>query len=115
MALTTNGVDQFGKTYVGRHTAIFSDSVQESSVVKVSLDVSTISTLNWAVGSAGYIVLAWEGTPNSTYAVLSGNGRWELGKGAFKKPATSTGKLLVSTIGFVSGDTYTIVLQGTLS
>lgn len=114
MATVTNDVSQAGRTFIGRHTGIFSDSTQETNVKKVSLDVSTVSNISWSVNSTGYITLSWEGTPNTVFAVISGNGRWELGKGAFKKPATATGNLLVSTVGFAASDTYTLILQGSL-
>lgn len=115
MATVTNNVSQIGRGFVSNHTAIFTDATQESAVKKVDLDVAAVSHLSWAIDTAGYIILSWEGTPNSTFAVISGNGRWELGKGAFKKPTTSTGKILLTTVGFVSADTYTLVLQGALS
>lgn len=111
----TTKVTPVSNEYVLSATAEFDSSTQELGVTKIS-SVKSVSKLNWAINSGGYIKLSWVGSgvnSDEVFAILSGNGRWELGsRGAYVKPDTSTGAIKVTTVGFVALDTYTLVLIG---
>lgn len=111
----TNKITKLGnREYISQSTAIFDSSTQETGVYKTE-KVSSVKNIDWSVGSSGNVVLSWEGSginSDEVFAVLSGNGRWELQRANFKKPETSTGRIKVNTNLFVSGDSYTIIILG---
>ena len=111
----TTKVKQISKEWILNATGEFDSILQETDVVKLAA-AQSVKNLNWAVNSSGYIKLSWVGSganPDDVFAILSGNGRWELGsRGSFAKPTTSTGEISVTTVGFIATDTYTIVLLG---
>jgi hypothetical protein len=105
-----------GREYISQSTGEFDSATQEVDASK-SNAVKSVKNISWAVGSAGYIKLLWEGSGANTdtvFAILTGNGRWELGRNEFKPPATSNGIIKFTTVGFVATDTYTVVLSGNL-
>lgn len=116
MAITTIVNQNMGtREFVTQLTGIFDNSTQEISVDKI-LDSSSIKNIFWAINSSGYITLSWDMTtgPDQTILIISGNGRWELGRAEFKAPTNATGIIRLTTTGFVSTDTYSIVVNGKL-
>ena len=60
------------------------------------------------------VELSWDGTINSTIALLSGNGYWDLrtpGNEIHNNSTNPTGDGLQSTKNFASGDNYTIIAE----
>lgn len=101
------------REYITQLTGIFNTSEQEKSVSKTN-NVSSVKSLFWSINSIGYVTLSWElmDGGEKMFAVLSGNGRWELSRLSYKKPDNSTGIVKLSTVAFDSLDTYSIVFGG---
>lgn len=106
--------------YVANLVATFAQSgltpvAQEVAVAKIDT-VKSIRTLNWCINTVGYVVLEWKGKPNSPntpIVVLSGNGRWDLGFNLeYHVPETSTGQIILTTVGFDNLDSYSIIIAG---
>ena len=60
------------------------------------------------------VELVWDGETNSTAAILSGNGYWDLrtaGNEITNNATTPTGDVLLSTKNFALGDNYTIIVE----
>lgn len=112
-----------GKHHIVRLTNI-SDGTGESDVVKV--DVSTllksdgtvptytrVKEIWWTSGGFTSIRLEWDATTDDEIAVLSGSGYLDLhaiGGLIDPKSTGTTGDILLTTAGAVSGATYTIIL-----
>ena len=97
-------------------------SADETNVVKLDASAlsipengtATIKNIFWTVSAGGnYVELIWDGATNKTIAYLSGTGDWNFNRGIVvpNTALTPTGDLLVSTSGFVSGDSYTVFLE----
>lgn len=110
----TNVAQSIGtREYISQLTGVFDSATQEIAIEKVAL-ASSVRNMFWSIDSAGSITLAWDMTTGNDepFAVLSGNGRWELGKNEYKAPTGASGKINLSTTGFVATDTYTLNFSG---
>ena len=117
--------DTQGVKYVAKLTN-FSDGTGESLVKKIDASELTFMTEdgNRKIAKIWYSVnvsdtksaveLVWDGETNSTAAILSGNGYWDLrtaGNEITNNATTPTGDLLLSTKNFALGDNYTIIVE----
>ena len=69
---------------------------------------------NTASDTKSAVELVWDGETNSTAAILSGNGYWDLrtaGNEITNNATTPTGDVLLSTKNFAYGDNYTIIVE----
>jgi hypothetical protein len=101
------------REYITQITGIFQNTNQEFNVLK-SENVKNIKTIYWCINSIGYITLSWEMKDGTyeTICIISGNGRWELGRQSYQVPLESTGNVVLTTMAFDSLDTYTIIFGG---
>ena len=117
--------DTQGVKYVAKLTN-FSDGTGESLVKKIDASELTFMTEdgNRKIAKIWYSVnvsdtksaveLVWDGETNSTAAILSGNGYWDLrtaGNEITNNATTPTGDVLLSTKNFAVGDNYTIIIE----
>ena len=117
--------DTQGVKYVAKLTN-FSDGTGESLVKKIDASELTFMTEDGArkIAKRWYSInvsdtksaveLVWDGETNSTAAILSGNGYWDLrtaGNEIINDSTTPTGDLLLSTKNFAIGDNYTIIVE----
>jgi len=117
--------DTQGVKYVAKLTNL-SDGTGESLVKKVDASELTFMTEdgNRKIAKIWYSVnvsdtksaveLVWDGETNSTAAILSGNGYWDLraaGNEITNNATTPTGDVLLSTKNFALGDNYTIIVE----
>ena len=117
--------DTQGVKYVAKLTN-FSDGTGESLVKKIDASELTFMTEdgNRKIAKIWYSVnvsdtksaveLVWDGETNSTAAILSGNGYWDLrtaGNEITNNATTPTGDVLLSTKNFAIGDNYTIIIE----
>ena len=117
--------DTQGVKFVAKLTN-FSDGTGESLVKKIDASEVTFMTEdgNRKIAKIWYSVnvsdtksaveLVWDGATNSTAAILSGNGYWDLrtaGNEITNNATTPTGDLLLSTKNFALGDNYTIIVE----
>jgi len=117
--------DTSGVKYVCKLTNL-SDGTGESLVKKVDASELTFMTEdgNRKIAKIWYSVnvsdtksaveLVWDGETNSTAAILSGNGYWDLrtaGNEITNNATTPTGDVLLSTKNFALGDNYTIIVE----
>ena len=118
--------DTSGVKYVAKMTNI-SDGSGESLVKKIDASTTTFMTADgnrkiakiwWSVNTAkgdASVELLWDGDTNATAMFLSGQGTIDLQTPAIQianNAGTPTGDILFSTHNFVSGDSYTIILEG---
>ena len=105
---------------------IISDGTGENLVRKVDASETTFMTEDgnrkiakiwYSINTANNksaVELIWDGATNSTAAILSGNGHWDLrtsGNEITNNAITPTGDVLLSTKNFADGDNYTILLE----
>ena len=117
--------DTQGVKYVAKLTN-FSDGTGESLVKKIDASELTFMTEdgNRKIAKIWYSInvsdtksaveLVWDGETNSTAAILSGNGYWDLrtaGNEITNNATTPTGDVLLSTKNFAVGDNYTIIVE----
>ena len=117
--------DTQGVKYVAKLTN-FSDGTGESLVKKIDASELTFMTEdgNRKIAKIWYSVnvsdtksaveLVWDGETNSTAAILSGNGYWDLrtaGNEITNNATTPTGDVLLSTKNIALGDNYTIIVE----
>ena len=117
--------DTQGVKFVAKLTN-FSDGTGESLVKKIDASELTFMTEdgNRKIAKIWYSVnvsdtksaveLVWDGETNSTAAILSGNGYWDLrtaGNEITNNATTPTGDVLLSTKNFALGDNYTIIVE----
>ena len=117
--------DTQGVKYVAKLTN-FSDGTGESLVKKIDASELTFMTEdgNRKIAKIWYSInvsdtksaveLVWDGETNSTAAILSGNGYWDLrtaGNEITNNATTPTGDVLLSTKNFALGDNYTIIIE----
>lgn len=117
--------DTQGVKYVAKLTN-FSDGTGESLVKKIDASELTFMTEDGTrkIAKIWYSVnvsdtksaveLVWDGETNSTAAILSGNGYWDLrtaGNEITNNATTPTGDVLLSTKNFALGDNYTIIVE----
>ena len=117
--------DTSGVKYVAKLTNI-SDGTGESLVTKVDASALTFMTEDgnrkiakiwWSVNTTNNksaVELVWAGATNATALVLSGQGYWDLrtaGNEILNNATTPTGDVLLSTLDFVVGDSYTIIVE----
>jgi len=117
--------DTQGVKFVAKLTN-FSDGTGESLVKKIDASEVTFMTEdgNRKIAKIWYSInvsdtksaveLVWDGATNSTAAILSGNGYWDLrtaGNEITNNATTPTGDLLLSTKNFALGDNYTIIVE----
>ena len=117
--------DTQGVKYVAKLTN-FSDGTGESLVKKIDASELTFMTEDGSrkIAKIWYSVnvsdtksaveLVWDGETNSTAAILSGNGYWDLrtaGNEITNNATTPTGDVLLSTKNFALGDNYTIIVE----
>ena len=117
--------DTQGVKYVAKLTN-FSDGTGESLVKKIDASELTFMTEdgNRKIAKIWYSInvsdtksaveLIWDGETNSTAAILSGNGYWDLrtaGNEITNNATTPTGDVLLSTKNFALGDNYTIIVE----
>lgn len=105
----------------------FSDATGEALVKKIDAASATYAvngivpgihlklvTLNYTVSANAAVRLFWEASANSDLDVLSGFGDLEYHRfGGLANPAAAgaTGSILLSTVGFVAGSSYTITFE----
>ena len=117
--------DTTGLKFVVKVTNI-SDGTGENLVKKVDASELTFMTEDgnrkiakiwYSINTANNksaVELIWDGATNSTAAILSGNGHWDLrtsGNEITNNAITPTGDVLLSTKNFADGDNYTILLE----
>tara|TARA_B100000925_G_scaffold114342_1_gene84647 strand:- start:169 stop:561 length:393 start_codon:yes stop_codon:yes gene_type:complete len=117
--------DTSGQKFVVKMTNI-SDGTGENLVKKVDASETTFMTEDgnrkiakiwYSINTANNksaVELIWDGATDSTAAILSGNGHWDLrtsGNEITNNATTPTGDVLVSTKNFADGDNYTILLE----
>ena len=117
--------DTSGLKFVVKMTNL-SDGTGETDVKKVDASELTFMTEdgNRKIAKIWYSVnvsdtksaveLVWDGETNSTAAILSGNGYWDLrtaGNEITNNATTPTGDVLLSTKNFALGDNYTIIVE----
>lgn len=105
-----------------------SDGTGETNVLKVNANTLIASTgggsqrlsvnkVSWTIsGANSKVKLMWGGTGANTFAILTGTGTFDLVTN-FTSPfvnttANTTGDIYLSTLGFTSGATYTVVMEG---
>lgn len=105
-----------------------SDGTGETNVLKVNANTLIASTgggsqrlsvnkVAWTIsGANSKVKLMWGGTGANTFAILTGTGTFDLVTN-FTSPfvnttANTTGDIYISTLGFVSGASYTVVMEG---
>ena len=117
--------DTTGLKFVVKVTNI-SDGTGENLVKKVDASELTFMTEDgnrkiakiwYSINTANNksaVELIWDGATNSTAAILSGHGHWDLrtsGNEITNNAITPTGDVLLSTKNFADGDNYTILLE----
>ena len=117
--------DTQGVKFVAKLTN-FSDGTGESLVKKIDASEVTFMTEDatrkiakiWysinVSDTKSAVELVWDGETNSTAAILSGNGYWDLrtaGNEITNSATTPTGDVLLSTKNFALGDNYTIIIE----
>jgi|TARA_B100000902_G_scaffold51527_1_gene58248 hypothetical protein len=117
--------DTQGVKFVAKLTN-FSDGTGESLVKKIDASEVTFMTEDatrkiakiWysinVSDTKSAVELVWDGETNSTAAILSGNGYWDLrtaGNEITNNATTPTGDVLLSTKNFALGDNYTIIVE----
>ena len=117
--------DTQGVKFVAKLTNL-SDGTGESLVKKIDASEVTFMTEdgNRKIAKIWYSInvsdtksaveLIWDGETNSTAAILSGNGYWDLrtaGNEITNNATTPTGDVLLSTKNFAIGDNYTIIIE----
>nr|BAR36214.1 hypothetical protein [uncultured Mediterranean phage uvMED] len=117
--------DTQGVKFVAKLTN-FSDGTGESLVKKIDASEVTFMTEDatrkiakiWysinVSDTKSAVELVWDGETNSTAAILSGNGYWDLrtaGNEITNSATTPTGDVLLSTKNFALGDNYTIIVE----
>ena len=117
--------DTQGVKFVAKLTNL-SDGTGESLVKKIDASEVTFMTEdgNRKIAKIWYSInvsdtksaveLIWDGETNSTAAILSGNGYWDLrtaGNEITNNATTPTGDVLLSTKNFALGDNYTIIVE----
>lgn len=101
------------REFISQMTGTFDSILQEVASEKV-VSASTVRNVFWSINSAGTITLAWDMTTGNDvpFLILSGNGRWELGKSEYKAPEGANGKIVITTSGFIATDTYSLNISG---
>ena len=117
--------DTQGVKFVAKLTNL-SDGTGESLVKKIDASEVTFMTEdgNRKIAKIWYSInvsdtksaveLIWDGDTNSTAAILSGNGYWDLrtaGNEITNNATTPTGDVLLSTKYLALGDNYTIIVE----
>ena len=117
--------DTQGVKFVAKLTNL-SDGTGESLVKKIDASEVTFMTEdgNRKIAKIWYSInvsdtksaveLIWDGDTNSTAAILSGNGYWDLrtaGDEITNNATTPTGDVLLSTKNFANGENYTIIIE----
>jgi hypothetical protein len=77
----------------------------------------TVNKIAWTIaGANSKVKLMWGGTGANTFAILTGTGTFDLATNLttpfVNTTANTTGDIYLSTLGFVAGATYTIVMEG---
>ena len=106
----TNFSDGTGETLVKKIDASEVTFMTEDGNRKIAKIWYSINTAN----NKSAVELIWDGATDSTAAILSGNGHWDLrtsGNEITNNATTPTGDVLVSTKNFADGDNYTILLE----
>ena len=110
VAKLTNISDGTGETQVKKIDASEVTFMTEDGNRKIAKIWYSINTAN----NKSAVELIWDGATDSTAAILSGNGHWDLrtsGNEITNNATTPTGDVLVSTKNFADGDNYTILLE----
>ena len=107
-----------------------SDGTGETNVLKVDVSGLTaasnsaltdqrvnINKIAWSIAGANSKVrLMWSGDATNTIAVLTGTGTWDLATNLTapltNNIANTNGDIYLSTLGFVNGASYTIIVEG---
>ena len=106
----TNLSDGTGENLVRKVDASETTFMTEDGNRKIAKIWYSINTAN----NKSAVELIWDGATDSTAAILSGNGHWDLrtsGNEITNNATTPTGDVLVSTKNFADGDNYTILLE----
>jgi len=106
----TNFSDGTGETLVNKVDASALTFMTEDGERKLAKVWYSISTSN----NRSAVELMWAGATNSTLAIISGNGHWDLrtsGNSISNNATTPAGDILLSTKNFAAGDNYTILLE----
>ena len=106
----TNFSDGTGETLVNKVDASALTFMTEDGERKLAKVWYSISTSN----NRSAVELMWACATNSTLAIISGNGHWDLrtsGNSISNNATTPTGDILLSTKNFAAGDNYTILLE----
>ena len=106
----TNLSDGTGENLVRKVDASETTFMTEDGNRKIAKIWYSINTAN----NKSAVELIWDGATNSTAAILSGNGHWDLrtsGNEITNNAITPTGDVLLSTKNFADGDNYTILLE----
>ena len=77
----------------------------------------TVNKIAWTIaGANSKVKLMWSGTGSNTFAILTGTGTFDLATNLttpfVNTTANTIGDIYLSTLGFVAGATYTIVMEG---
>lgn len=120
----TSIVVQNSKTEYKVHLTCISDGTGESAVAKIDKSTLTnsvglepaaihIMSIRWAIQGFTYVKLLWDHTTDDVAMILSGNGYDDFSEGGgLRDPQTvgTTGDLLLTSVGAVSGATYDITI-----
>ena len=124
----TSNVVQNSKSEYIVHLTCISDGTGETNVVKIDKSTllntngvepiaANISSIRWATQGFSYIKLSWDHTTDDTAMILSGNGYDDfLGGACLRDPRSTgtTGDLLLTSVGAVSGAVYDITITCSL-
>jgi hypothetical protein len=77
----------------------------------------TVNKIAWTIaGANSKVKLMWGGTGSNTFAYLTGTGTFDLATNLttpfVNTTANTTGDIYLSTLGFTTGATYTLVIEG---
>jgi len=77
----------------------------------------TVNKISWSIaGANSKVKLMWAGTGANTFAILNGTGNFDLTNSMttpfVNSVANTNGDIYLSTLGFTTGATYTIVIEG---
>ena len=77
----------------------------------------TVNKIAWTIaGANSKVKLMWAGTGSNTFAYLTGTGTFDLATNLTtpftNSVANTNGDIYLSTLGFTTGATYTLVIEG---
>lgn len=80
-----------------------------------------VTAINYSVSPGGLINLAWQGSTNTPFAVLTGSGTWDTIRGVDMKIGADiagaapghTGNVVLSTLGFAANSGYSMTIDFT--